>query len=59
MSESFSFASEKAGLPPGSLVHVGKVHQHAHKISVVNYNKSTLKKHTVNSIDELDRKSTV
>jgi magnesium transporter len=53
MSESFSFASEKAGLPPGSLVHVGKVHQHAHKISVVNYNKSTLKKHTVNSIDEL------
>lgn len=53
MSESLSFASEKSGLPPGSLVHVGEVHAHEHKISVVNYNKSTLKKHTVKSIDEL------
>jgi len=34
-------------------VHVGEVHAHEHKISVVNYNKSTLKKHTVKSIDEL------
>ena len=53
MSESFSFASEKSGLPPGSLVHVGEVHQHEHKISVVNYNKATIKKHTVKSIEEL------
>jgi magnesium transporter len=53
MSESLSFASEKSGLPPGSLVHVGEVHMHEHKISVVNYNKSTLKKHTVKSIEEL------
>jgi len=34
-------------------VHVGEVHTHEHKISVVNYNKSALKKHTVKSIEEL------
>ena len=53
MSESLSFASEKSGLPPGSLVHVGEVHTHEHKISVVSYNKSTLRRHTVKSIEEL------
>ena len=53
MSESLSSASEKSGLPPGSLVHVGEVHAHEHKISVINYNKSTLEKHTVKSIEEL------
>jgi magnesium transporter len=53
MSESLSSAAEKSGLPPGSLVHVGEVHEHEHKISVVNYNKSTLEKHTVKSIEEL------
>ncbi|MDD5319428.1 MAG: magnesium/cobalt transporter CorA [Methylococcales bacterium] len=53
MFESLSSAAEKSGLPPGSLVHVGEVHKHEHKISVVNYNKSTLKKHTVKSIEEL------
>ena len=53
MSESLSSAAEKSGLPPGSLVHVGEVHKHEHKISVVNYNKSTLEKHTVKSIEEL------
>jgi magnesium transporter len=49
MSESLSFASEKSGLPPGSLVHVGEVHAHEHKITVVNYNKTSVKKHTVQS----------
>jgi magnesium transporter len=53
MPESLSSAAEKSGLPPGSLVHVGEVHRHEHKISVVNYNKSTLEKHTVKSIEEL------
>jgi magnesium transporter len=53
MSESLSSASEKSGLPPGSLVHVGEVHAHEHKISVINYNKSILEKRTVKSIEEL------
>jgi len=42
MSESLSYASEKSGLPPGSLVHVGEVHKHEHKITVIDYDKSTL-----------------
>jgi len=53
MSESLSYASEKSGLPPGSLVHVGEVHEHEHKITVINYNKSTLTKHTIKNIEEL------
>jgi magnesium transporter len=53
MPESLSSASEKSGLPPGSLVHVGEVHEHEHKITVIDYNKSTLSKRTIKSIDEL------
>ncbi|WP_333873578.1 magnesium/cobalt transporter CorA [Methylobacter sp.] len=53
MSESLSYASEKSGLPPGSLVHVGEVHEHEHKITVISYNKSTLVRHTVKNIEEL------
>ncbi|MGR9012723.1 MAG: magnesium/cobalt transporter CorA [Gammaproteobacteria bacterium] len=53
MSESLSYASEKSGLPPGSLVHVGEVHKHEHKITVIDYNKTTLNKSTIKTIDEL------
>ena len=53
MSESLSYASEKSGLPPGSLVHVGEVHEHAHKITVIDYNKSALTRRTIKSIEEL------
>jgi magnesium transporter len=45
--------SKKSGLPPGSLVHVGEVHEHEHRISVVSYNKSTIEKHIVKSIEEI------
>lgn len=53
MSESLSYASEKSGLPPGSLVHVGEVHEHEHKITVIDYNKSTLSQRTIKTIAEL------
>ena len=53
MSESLSYASEKSGLPPGSLVHVGAVHEHENKITVIDYNKSTTEKRTIESIEEL------
>ncbi len=53
MSNSLSSASEKSGLPPGFLVHVGKVHPHENTITVVNYNKTSLEKSTVNSIEEV------
>jgi magnesium transporter len=51
--ESLSFSSEKSGLPPGSLVHVGEVHGHEHKITAINYNKTKIEKRTIKSIDEL------
>ncbi|WP_340123503.1 magnesium/cobalt transporter CorA [Methylobacter svalbardensis] len=53
MSGSLSYASEKSGLPPGSLVHVGEVHEHEHKITVIDYNKSTLTQRTIKTIAEL------
>ncbi|MCK9395563.1 MAG: magnesium/cobalt transporter CorA [Methylobacter sp.] len=53
MSESLSYASEKSGLPPGSLVHVGEVHEHEHKITLIDYNKSTLTRRTIKTIEEL------
>ncbi|MGZ5052013.1 MAG: magnesium/cobalt transporter CorA [Methylobacter sp.] len=53
MPESLSYASEKSGLPPGSLVHVGEVHEHVHQITVIDYNKSMLTKRTLQNIDEL------
>jgi magnesium transporter len=53
MSESLSYASEKSGLPPGSLVHVGEVHEHENQITVIDYNKSTVEKRTIETIEEL------
>ncbi|MDD2801756.1 MAG: CorA family divalent cation transporter [Methylococcales bacterium] len=53
MSESLSLASEKSGLPPGSLVHVGEVHSNENIITVIDYNKSVLTKQTIKTIEEL------
>jgi magnesium transporter len=53
MPESLSYASKKSGLPPGSLVHVGEVHEHEHKITVISYNPETIIRHTLKSIDEI------
>ena len=54
MSESLRFASEKSGLPPSSLVHA-----HEHQITVVNYNKTAVKKHTIQSIEALSRRGCI
>ena len=53
MSESLSSASKKSGLAPGTLVHIGEVHEHEHSIMMMNYNSTKLEKHTINSIEEL------
>lgn len=53
MIESLSYASEKSGMPPGSLVHVGDVHDHIQSITVINYNASLLEKHTLALADEI------
>ena len=46
-------ASRKTGLAPGSLVHVGDVLVESTSISVIDYNKDTVRETTVTSIDEL------
>jgi len=53
MSESLSSASKKSGLAPGTLVHIGEVHEHEHSIIMMNYNSTKLEKRTINSIEEL------
>jgi magnesium transporter len=53
MSESLRFVSKKSGLAPGTLVHVGEVHEHPHSISVTNYNQASLEQRTIDSIEDL------
>lgn len=51
----FKSAAEKAGLPPGALVHVGKEHELGCKISVTQYSKDTLIQREICSITELEQ----
>ena len=55
MSESLSAVSEKTGLPPGSLVHVGEVLEAESRISVISYSQNRIDEHVVESIDEILR----
>lgn len=48
-----SSASDKSGLPPGTLIHVAERHESKSKISVTQYNADTLVRHEINSIEEL------
>ena len=48
-----SYASDKTGLPPGSLVHVGDVLVDETRISVIDYNKDSVAEAVINSVDEL------
>ena len=51
--ESLSSASAKAGLPPGSLIHVGEVPQSETRISVIDYNKQGVHEAVIESVDEI------
>lgn len=53
MKKSLSNASEKLGLPPGSLVHVGNVHETVTKMTIVNYGQDTVEEKQIQSIDEI------
>lgn len=55
MAKSLRSASGKAGLPPGSLVHVGKVRDTVRRISVIRYNKENIETFNIASLDELPR----
>lgn len=53
MSESLSYASDKTGLPPGSLVHVGDVLEPVTRMSVIDYSKEVLEERQIQSLDEI------
>lgn len=53
MPDSLSTISAKAGMPPGSLVHVGDVLEDEPRISLIDYSKENLDEQTVEAIDDL------
>ena len=53
MSESLSSASKKAGLPPGTLVHVGEVLETETHITIIDYNRDVIEEQTVESIKQI------
>jgi magnesium transporter len=53
MPDSLRNISEKTGLPPGSLVHVGHVLETESRISVIDYSKDNVEQRVVQSIDEI------
>ncbi len=53
MSDSFNNISQKAGMPPGTLVHVGAVLEAESRISLINFTKEGLVEKSITSIDEL------
>lgn len=53
MPESLSSISEKAGMPPGSLVHVGDVLETECRITLIDYSREGIEEQTVSSIEEL------
>ncbi len=55
MAESLNYPSEKAGLPPGTLVHVGREPEAEGCITLINYSADHFEERTVQSIDEVLR----
>ena len=53
MSDSLTNISEKAGMPPGALVHVGDTHEAESSISVIDYSKEKIEQRAISSIDEI------
>ena len=53
MSGSLQSASEKSGLPPGSLVHVGEVLEEETHITLLDYNRDAIEERQISSIEEL------
>ena len=53
MTKSLSVPSEKSGLPPGSLIHVGDTLESVTRISVVDYSNDSIEEQKIQSIDEI------
>ena len=54
MSDFVNTASQKAGMPPGSLVHVGDDRAIESKVSIIQYSKQHLEEKVVTSIEDID-----
>ena len=52
MSKSIKKVSKKAGLPPGTLIHVGSKKTDKIRISVIDYNKNDLQEMECETIEE-------
>ncbi len=55
MAKSLNYPSEKAGLPPGTLVHVGEGPAQASRITLVNYGADHCEEHSVTSMNDILR----
>lgn len=53
MTESLRNSSEKSGLPPGTLVHVGDVLETVTRMSVIDYSKENIEEQQIQSVDEV------
>lgn len=53
MANSLSNMSEKAEMPPGSLVHVGDVHDLKSRITLIDYSKEHIEEKTIQSADDI------
>lgn len=53
MGNSLSNISEKSGMSPGSLVHVGEIHQAKSRISAVDYSRGDIEEFSVESVKDL------
>lgn len=47
-----SARSEKAGLPPGTLMHIGKAQQHTPKISIIDYDPNNFQEKVAQQVEE-------
>lgn len=53
MNSSLNNFSDKSGLPPGSLIHVGEVLASEPKMSVIDYSRETIEEQQIQTIDEI------
>jgi magnesium transporter len=53
MAESLNTSSDKIGFPPGSIIHVGDVHQTETRVSVIDYSAEHVEKRQIANLDDI------
>ena len=51
--ETSNYLSDKTGMSPGSLIHIGSIYENEPRIFVTDFNKKTSTSHSVKSIDDI------